>query len=74
MGELSSFGKILIFAGIVMVVVGGFLVFGNRIPYLGKLPGDITVQKKNFSFYVPVTTCIIISIIITLIMRFFGNK
>jgi formate hydrogenlyase subunit 3/multisubunit Na+/H+ antiporter MnhD subunit len=74
MGELGSFGKILIFFGIVMIVVGGFFLIGNKIPFLGKLPGDIAVQKKNFGFYFPITTCIVISIIISLIMWLFGKR
>ena len=63
MGELSAFGKILIFFGIIMIVVGGLFLFGSKIPFIGRLPGDITIQRKNFSFYFPITTCIIISIV-----------
>ena len=74
MGELGAFGKILIFFGIVMIVVGGFFLICNKIPFLGKLPGDIAVQKKNFGFYFPITTCIVISIIISLIMWLFGKR
>lgn len=74
MGELGAFGKILIFFGIVMIVVGGFFLIANKIPFLGKLPGDIAVQKKNFGFYFPITTCIVISIIISLIMWLFGKR
>lgn len=68
MGELSAFGKILIGLGILMIIVGGLVVIGGKIPFIGRLPGDITIQRKNFSFYFPVTTCIIISIIFSLIM------
>ena len=68
MGELSAFGKILIFFGIIMIVVGGLFLFGSKIPFIGRLPGDITIQRKNFSFYFPITTCIIISIVFSLIM------
>lgn len=74
MGELGAFGKILIFFGIIMIVVGVVLLIGNKIPFLGKLPGDIAVQKKNFGFYFPITTCIVISIIISLIMWLFGKR
>ncbi|MEB2308298.1 MAG: DUF2905 domain-containing protein [Candidatus Brocadiaceae bacterium] len=68
MGELSAFGKILIGLGILMIIVGGLFVLGGKIPFLGRLPGDVAIQRKNFSFYFPITTCIIISIILSLIM------
>ncbi|GJQ23017.1 MAG: DUF2905 domain-containing protein [Planctomycetia bacterium] len=68
MGELSAFGKIFIGLGILMIIVGGLFVLGGKIPFLGRLPGDIAIQRKNFSFYFPITTCIIISIIFSLVM------
>ena len=74
MGELSALGKVLILFGIIMIVVGGLFLFGSKIPFIGRLPGDIAIQKKNFSFYFPITTSIIISIILSLIMWFLGRK
>ena len=74
MGELNAFGKILIFIGIVMIVVGGLFLFGSKIPFIGRLPGDIAIQKKNFSFYFPITTCIIISIILSFIMWLLSRR
>jgi len=74
MGDLSAFGKILIFFGIIMVFVGGLFLFGNKIPFIGRLPGDIAIQKKNFSFYFPITTSIIISIILSLILWLLSKK
>ena len=68
MGELSAFGKILIGLGILMIIIGGLFVIGGKIPFIGRFPGDIAIQKKNFSFYFPITTCIIISLIFSLIM------
>lgn len=68
MGELSAFGKIFIGLGILMIIVGGLFMLGGKIPFLGRLPGDIAIQKKNFSFYFPITTCIILSIIFSLVM------
>jgi len=69
--NLQPFGKVLIFAGIALVVVGLIFSFSGRIPFLGKLPGDIFIKKGNFSFYFPIVTCIIISILLTVIMSFF---
>jgi hypothetical protein len=74
MGELSAFGKILIGLGIIMIVIGGLFVIGGKIPFIGRLPGDIAIQKKNFSFYFPITTCIIISVIFSLIMWLLGRR
>ncbi|WP_347275345.1 DUF2905 domain-containing protein [Candidatus Kuenenia sp.] len=74
MGEFGSFGKVLIIAGIILIIAGALFLFVNKIPFLGRLPGDIAVQKKNFSFYFPLTTCIIISIILSLIMWLLGRK
>ena len=74
MGELSAFGKILILLGIVMIVVGGLFLFGSKIPFIGRLPGDIAIQRKNFSFYFPITTSIIISIILSFIMWLLSKR
>ncbi len=74
MGEYSSFGKMLIVFGIIMIIIGGVYMLGSKIPFLGRLPGDIAVQKKNFSFYFPITTCIILSMILSFIMWLFGRK
>jgi len=61
------FGKILILFGILLIILGVIFSFFGKIPYLGKLPGDIFVKKENFTFYFPLTTCILISIILSLI-------
>lgn len=74
MGELSTFGKIFIGLGIIMIIVGGLFVIGGKIPFIGRLPGDIAIQKKNFSFYFPITTCIIISLIFSLIMWLLSRR
>jgi hypothetical protein len=68
---MGGIGKTLIILGIVLVVLGLFLNFSGKIPFLGKLPGDIYIKKDNFSFYFPITTCIIISIILSLIFGIF---
>jgi len=64
---ISFFGKILILFGILLVVLGVIFSFFGKIPYLGKLPGDIYIKKENFTFYFPLATCILISIILSLI-------
>ena len=70
MTPLSSMAKLLIFFGILMVVMGGLLLLAGKIPGLGKLPGDIYVQKGNFTFYFPVVTSILLSILLTIVLNF----
>ena len=65
--------KIIIILGIVLVAIGVVLLFIEKIPFLGKLPGDILVKKEHFTFYFPLTTSIIISIIISLVLYLFGK-
>ena len=71
MDAIRSLAKLIIFTGIILIVFGGILYFAGKIPGIGRLPGDIVVQKKNFSFYFPLTTCIIISLALTLIFLLF---
>jgi hypothetical protein len=68
MNPLPHIGKLLIIAGLVIAGIGILLALGAKIPWLGKLPGDIMIEKRNFKFYFPITTSIIISIILTLIL------
>ena len=62
---MQDIGKIILFFGIILVVVGLIISSGAKIPFLGKLPGDIFIKKDGFSFYFPLATSIIISIILT---------
>lgn len=71
MGDL---GRIMIFAGAVIIVVGLLVVLLGKIPYFGKLPGDIIIKKENFSFYFPLTTCIFLSILLSLISMLWARK
>ena len=66
-------GKLLIIAGIILVVIGVLFLFAGRIPYLGKLPGDIHIKKDNYSVYIPIATMLIISILLTIILNLFGR-
>jgi len=66
----QDIGKFLILAGIFLVLLGVLLVFWQRIPFLGKLPGDIVIQKKGFGLFFPLATCIIISVVLTLLVNF----
>jgi len=74
MNDPFNFGKILIVLGIVIVFVGLFFIYGAKIPWLGRLPGDITWKGKNFTFYFPLVTSIVVSIILTLIFYLINRK
>ena len=67
-------GKLLIVLGVIVIAVGGLLLFSGKIPWIGRLPGDILIQKKNYTFYFPLATSIIISLIITLVFWILGRR
>jgi ribose/xylose/arabinose/galactoside ABC-type transport system permease subunit len=71
---VHDFGKIIILIGLLIVVLGIVLIVGNKIPFIGKLPGDIAIERRNYSFYIPVTTCIVISIIFSFILWLFSKR
>jgi hypothetical protein len=66
---MTGIGKYLILFGIVVVIVGLLLLVSPKIPWLGRLPGDILIRKRNFTFYFPLVTSIIISIILTVLIN-----
>ncbi|MCE5329055.1 DUF2905 domain-containing protein [bacterium] len=65
--NLGHIAKILIFVGIAIAVLGGILFLLAKVPFLGKLPGDIVIKKENFTFYFPLATSIVASIILSII-------
>jgi len=64
---ISNLGKFLIFLGIIFIGLGIVFTLGGKISWFGKLPGDIFIEKKNFSFYFPLATCILLSIFLSII-------
>lgn len=68
---MSDFGKILVFFGLILVGLGLILLFVPKIPWLGKLPGDITIKRENFTFYFPLATSILISVLLTILFSLF---
>ena len=67
-------GKIIFIFGLVIAAVGLLLMFGPKIPWLGKLPGDLVIKRDNFTFYFPLATSLVLSLILTLLFRYFGGK
>lgn len=70
----SPLVKVFLGAGIILIAAGLIIwLAGNKFSWLGKLPGDIRIEKENFKFYMPITTMILVSIILTLIIRFINK-
>jgi hypothetical protein len=65
---MPALGKTLIVLGLIITACGLALTFADRIPWLGKLPGDIAIRKENVSFYFPLTSCILVSVIVSFIL------
>jgi len=64
---MAGLGKTLIIFGMIIVALGVILTFAGKVPWLGKLPGDIYIKRDNFTFYFPLATCILLSVLISLI-------
>jgi Protein of unknown function (DUF2905) len=71
---VPEIGKLLIIVGGFIVAVGVFLFLGFRIPFLGRLPGDISVDRGNVHFYFPIVTCLLLSLVLTLILNLFFRR
>jgi hypothetical protein len=74
-GGLASIGKLLLAAAAVLAVLGGLLVLADRLPGLriGRLPGDLVVERERFRLHVPVTTSIVLSVVLTLVLWLLGR-
>jgi len=64
--------KLLMILGAVLLAAGAWMAWGPKIPFLGKLPGDILIRKESYTFYFQVVTCLVLSLIVTLLIRWFG--
>ncbi len=71
---IDSLPRFLIILGLVLLAVGLILVFAGKVPLIGRLPGDIYIKRDNFSFYFPLTTCILMSVLITFLIKIFNKK
>jgi polyferredoxin len=71
---MQEIGKTLIIFGIILLGLGLLLTFAQKIPFLGRLPGDILIQKKNFTFYFPLVTSILISVILSLVFWLWSRR
>lgn len=71
---LQELGKLFLLVGAIFLVIGAAVLLAGKLPFVGRLPGDIVIQRRNFTFYFPLTTSILLSILLTLLFYFFGKK
>lgn len=71
---MSELGRILVVLGVVIAVVGVALILFQRVPGLGRLPGDIHVERGNWTFYFPLGTSILLSLVLTLVLWLVGRR
>ena len=71
---MNDIGKILVGFGLLIVLVGVVLVLVGRVPWIGRLPGDIHIQRGNFIFYFPLATSLLLSVVLTLLLYVVGRR
>ncbi|MEW6181989.1 MAG: DUF2905 domain-containing protein [Bacillota bacterium] len=71
---IQNFGKLLLVSGALIFMIGAVVLIIGKIPGIGRLPGDIYYQRGHFSFYFPLVTCILCSIILTIIINLFRSR
>ena len=69
MGSMGDVGRLLIVAGALLLIVGIFFTLGGRVPFLGRLPGDISLRSGNVQVFVPLVTCLLLSVVLTLVLN-----
>ncbi|HEX2276815.1 MAG: DUF2905 domain-containing protein [Candidatus Tectomicrobia bacterium] len=70
----NGLGKLLIVCGGILIIVGAAIVLLGKIPWLGRLPGDIYIERRNFTFFFPLTTSILISVILSLVVYLLSRR
>jgi membrane protein implicated in regulation of membrane protease activity len=74
MMPFNGLGKLLILLGSLLIIIGAAIVLVGKIPWVGKLPGDIYVERRNFTFFFPLTTSILVSIILSLVLYLLSRR
>jgi hypothetical protein len=70
----QELGRGLILLGVLLIVIGGLFLLAGRIPWLGRLPGDIVIERRNVSFYFPLATSVILSLVLSLLFWLFTRR
>jgi hypothetical protein len=71
---MQDMGRTLLVLGLVIAAVGGTLMMLPRMPWLGRLPGDIRIEREHFAVYFPIVTCLVVSAVITLVLNLFFRR
>jgi hypothetical protein len=71
---LDDLGRTLLLVGILIGVAGVLLMLAGHVPWLGRLPGDITIERDNFRFYAPIATSLLISLVLTLVLNLVARR
>ena len=71
---MNDIGKILVGFGLLIALTGVVLVLVGRVPWIGRLPGDIHIQRGNFTFYFPLATSLLLSVVLTLVLYIVGRR
>jgi uncharacterized membrane protein len=69
MANFSDLGRLLLIAGGAIVLLGLVLLLVGRIPFFGRLPGDISIQRGNTTFFFPIVTCLVLSVVLTVVLN-----
>ena len=67
--DSSHLGRIIIVFGLCIVLLGVFVLFAGKIPFIGNLPGDIHIRRPGFGFHFPIVTCLVLSILLTVVLN-----
>ena len=70
----ESLGRLLVYVGVVLVLVGGFFILVAKVPWFGKLPGDIVYRREGLTIYVPIATMILVSLILTILLNIIWRR
>ena len=72
--SVSDAGKLLIVCGLLIAAVGVVIVLAGRLPWVGRLPGDVYIQRGNWTFFFPLATSIVVSLVLTLLFWLIGRR
>ncbi|KPL17725.1 MAG: hypothetical protein AMJ92_11230 [candidate division Zixibacteria bacterium SM23_81] len=72
--DLRVIAKLLLFGGLILLLASVLLLILAKSPLLGKLPGDVFIQRRGFSLYLPLASCLLLSILLTIVLRLFLKK
>jgi hypothetical protein len=72
--DFSAFGRWMILAGLILAIAGVLVLALGKIPHVGRLPGDIYIKRDHVTFYFPIVTCLVISLLLTVLLRLFGKR